>query len=730
MRQIFRHALTPELLEESFQVDKSHIILAAFHFARDKHRQSPEDMLRTLVYQIFSAQGHLIVDVFGEADDKIDWVYSWEQLRAAFFDAVRPKNSQKALKYCIFIDAMEECQPHTSNGDYFYELICKFVLSCLNLPNLKICVSSRPLTIFVNAFHSMPRVLLHNYNKHDIEIFVKTRLLEASQRTGLDTDELAKAVIEKAQGVTLWAALTVDSLVRGIEFGDSDSELQKRLDSTPSDLYDVYGRMLADIPKIYLKETWRIFRLILSVPRQVNLVLLSLAEEDYLEKSPGQEMPPKSNLHAINEPLVNSALKDEPQLTRTEKRMERRMKSRCADFLEVRETGEVQFIHRTAQAFISEAMEGEVSRLEDPDFDPLLNLLSGCIIRLKRLLPRHSIENRAKYASDYIAEALNYAMCADSGAKDRQSYIRLVDELSNTCLKLSSLEKALAPPQPKVPRVHTDASFEKVSPEQYSSLLAIRTGLWKYVLGTVTQISAELEDNSGRSLLLHAINRQDLRTIPWAQTISDNWDLPPVEVVRALLELRCDPNQSWHGQRNVWGDVLEAGYHCFSEDMVPVRPGPPRTVSNCEKWVDIMDLFISHGAHIDARFKVDFHSRGSNLATAPPVRKVISPEFTLVDNLKCQRLYETRFKQLLEAVQSTKSKSLQTASRPKSSLETFSPTDSPRQSIFRGRLSRSHTMQSGDDDNEQRQEKPKGRDSSRGIRSSLRHKLSSTWKHI
>lgn len=644
MRHIFHHDLTPYLLQKSFQVGEENLVLVAFYFARDKkHQQSAEDMLCTILYQILSTKSHLIFDVFDGMDEGIssssDWNYRWEQLISAFNKAVR---SNLSLKYAVFIDALDECQPSKEVDDP-YRQVCEFVHGCQNHPNVKICISSRPLGILMHALDGIPRIYMHDFNNQDIESFVQTRLSEAGQRTGLDTSALGKTVIEKSQGVTLWAALTVDKLVRGIETGDSNAQLQEHLESTPVGLYEVYDRMWNSLPHEYFREASKIFQLVLAAPRKLDLVLLSLAEEGYMEDSTSQEQAPKSNLRAINEellPMIEINL--EAQLTTTADRMKRRLKSRCADFLEVRQTGEVQFIHRSARAFISDMLQRnrDMREINTASFDPLLNLLSASTIRLKRFLPAGRNDSTARSASNYISDVLAIALVADKDANDRQSYVRLVDELSRTCLKLRRLCNSVVLESKGIARVDTDTFFQRVSQEQYSSLLAIRVGLWEYLLETIGQIGIQLKDSSERSLLLHAINRQDLKTLPWGDTMPENLDLPPETVVKSLLHKLCSPNERWHGLRDVWREVLEAGYHCFSDEWVPVQPGPAQTVHNCRRWVAIMELFLNAGANGRAQYtKVEFRRRDNPVKSGSPLgnidHRTITPEKTLYDNLRC-----------------------------------------------------------------------------------------------
>jgi len=58
-------------------------------------------------------------------------------------------------------------------------------------------------------------------------------------------------LLKKAQGVFLWVSLVVKLLVDGLEAGDSMEDLQRKLRSLPSDLRDLYRRMMTEIPREY-----------------------------------------------------------------------------------------------------------------------------------------------------------------------------------------------------------------------------------------------------------------------------------------------------------------------------------------------------------------------------------------------------------------------------------------------------------------------------------------------
>jgi hypothetical protein len=67
-------------------------------------------------------------------------------------------------------------------------------------------------------------------------------MLSSSSSTQVIRKEAQQALIdnilEKASGVFLWVKLVVEEIIIGLEDGDTDQELQERLDSLPPELED------------------------------------------------------------------------------------------------------------------------------------------------------------------------------------------------------------------------------------------------------------------------------------------------------------------------------------------------------------------------------------------------------------------------------------------------------------------------------------------------------------
>ncbi|KAH8904726.1 hypothetical protein BR93DRAFT_830464 [Coniochaeta sp. PMI_546] len=673
MARLWQHKKTVELLRQSFAIGENHLIVSAFFFDRRRpHGKAPEDMLRSLLFQVFSAQPDLILtslprDVQHYRGEPLtDWLAAWDNIRDVFEKAVSASNE---TTFCFFIDALDESEAAAtgrrgSNNLGAYDVLIDFVRSCERHTNIKLCISSRTLPQFSFRFREIPRVAVQDYNREDIEIYVKHRLSDVTALEDDVVEDLVNAVVKGSEGVMLWAVMVVEQLLRGIEVGASNSDLWKQLRSVPRSLADLYKRMMAEIPRKHRRESARIFRLVVTAPGPLDLELLDLAAEDYIE---GSSAGRKSNLRAANAVIgERSPRSEDPSAFQV--RMKRRISNLCVDFLTVHDDGQVQFIHSTAKMFVSEHLEEFSPQDDDPGFDAPVNLLSGTIMRLKEALqpffrggrvlsfPR-GLEKEQSTVARYVQEAVVAAVCADAQAKDENSYLRLVDELGTTCFQVRSLRDprntAAAGGSKPVRR-----RFQGLSQEHYSSLLAIKAGLWKYVASTTDDVTVELKDESGRSLLWYALNRQELRHLPWGDVTPvspEDRDLPDPKVVRDLLSLGSHANES-----GLWQKVLEAGYHCFATDIVPDHPGPEQTAENGEKWVSITTYFLEHGADASIAFMTRFRNRFIEAASPPdfpeassanePFEKEITPRTTLNETIRVQRLYHEQYRRMLAMV--------------------------------------------------------------------------------
>jgi hypothetical protein len=156
---------------------------------------------------------------------------------------------------------------------------------------LKVCLASRPLIEIEHRLSRFPGFKIHEWTFTDIAAFTTGRLgetvtmLSSSSSTQVIRKEVQQALIdnilEKSSGVFLWAKLVVEEIIIGLEDGDTDQELQERLDSLPPELEDLYQRIIVQISPKHWRDTFNYFQLPIHAKLPfLDLVRFALACED------------------------------------------------------------------------------------------------------------------------------------------------------------------------------------------------------------------------------------------------------------------------------------------------------------------------------------------------------------------------------------------------------------------------------------------------------------------
>ncbi|KAK8925550.1 Ankyrin-3 [Metarhizium anisopliae] len=575
-------------------------------------------------------------------------------------------------RFILILDALDECGPETEHDSNYLDRVCRFISRRRPLRNLKICFSSRPSSVLFSEFSEVAQLRMEDLNSSDIVRDVEQPLLltggfgevtpqqmdhfsssdivkyvEQRLANGEVNPGLAEDVTYLSWGAILQRALTVHNLIQRLK---DDLDFNHQIVRTPELLETLYERMLDDIPSHYKKETSRILRIIAIVPFQLDIDLLSIAVEDYSVEPGSSIQGARSDLAAVNatygyhEPKRSESAHEERRLKAT-----RRMNRRCGGLLSIQDGNDIRFIHDSVRSFLSKPQNSQrlLGELTDTRFDPPMNLLSACIIRLKQNLDEEwpsndsTVDYRA-LINKLVTQALAAASLADIEHGTRRFYIRLFGELSDP-LPTSLTYTAPVP-----------GSFNGIIYEHYRVLLAIKAELWWYLLTTVNENIVMLKDNSNVSLLTHLINTKDLATLPWATTIRDSHNLPRPDVVKLFFKFQADPNDATP-DRNVWREVLEAGYHVFAVDIVPSNPGPAQTSENRDKWVKIMGLFLEYGADVNAGFpEARFELRDPPPAVKQSTSlrfKTLEPKQALLEVLGLNGEYDSEYRRYLRIVE-------------------------------------------------------------------------------
>ncbi|KAF5002568.1 hypothetical protein FDECE_10598 [Fusarium decemcellulare] len=313
-------------------------------------QHSLKGCLCSLLYQILSQDEHFLrqqpdIIRFRDKNSPSDWdLRELDRLLVSY-------GEQSSRPLCIFIDALDEVSLEQDVVDLL------MLVKRLDLPGIKICVSSRPDRLFRFHLAEYPGLRIHDLTRNDIVKYSENTIRDSiSHRPrGLAVSKLALKIATLADGVFLWAVLVTRSLIRGINNGDSPTVINQRLRATPRDLMDLYRDILsrseADRP-IYQKDASLIF----------NLVLIS---------DSGGEVTLFQLVAATNDALLNRYTNHEPQSPELELNA---MCQRILVLLEVGCAGLLNAIpdpaghgiahcyvspsHRTARDFLFETEEG------------------------------------------------------------------------------------------------------------------------------------------------------------------------------------------------------------------------------------------------------------------------------------------------------------------------------------------------------------------------------------
>ncbi|KAK0723417.1 hypothetical protein B0T26DRAFT_674990 [Lasiosphaeria miniovina] len=155
-------------------------------------------------------------------------------------------------------------------------------------PTIKLCffidgldgsASSRPWNEFEKAFggNVLQQLWVQDLTRDDIKLFVRDTLEKDRNFQELKEDDescidLIQEISNRANGVFLWVRLIVNSLLQGVTNADSVVDLRRRLDTFPTDLYEVFERELFSVDPFYRQRTARFFQVTLTSLELLPLV--------------------------------------------------------------------------------------------------------------------------------------------------------------------------------------------------------------------------------------------------------------------------------------------------------------------------------------------------------------------------------------------------------------------------------------------------------------------------
>lgn len=398
------------------------LIRAGFFFwnSGTTMQMSRMGLLQSLLYQCLDGRPDLVPDIFPKrwknhllfGGDLRPW--GWGELTHALKTLIQRTD----IRFLFFIDGLDEFNEEPSE---LTELIVNLSAS----QNIKLCVASRPWLVFEEAFDKRPRLRLEDLTKRDIQLFVSEKLQASIRFSELQrfqpqaAQELIYEVSDKASGVFLWVYLVVNSLLEGLRDGDDILELAQRLLLLPSDLEQLFRKILDRLDAAYFEQASKLFQLVRAAFEPPTLLTLAFAEF-------GQE----ASVQASCEPI------SEQELSFRGASMKRRLNSRCKGLLEAPDHwlgpyAPVQYLHRTVRDFMKSQDVWDYVQSGAADFDPNAALRGSFMLQLKRLeaTPSASVLNRLWVI---VSNAIKHATIDEAMAKSQIPYLDELDRAGST----------------------------------------------------------------------------------------------------------------------------------------------------------------------------------------------------------------------------------------------------------------------------------------------------------
>lgn len=306
--------------------------------------------------------------------DAQDW--TWKELEYG----LRSLLSDTSKCFAFLIDGLDEDESDSEQGDS--ETLINLILSLAGgKTNVKMCLASGPWLVFEEAFRHKPWLRLEELTINDIHLYV-TEKIQASKmfptlqrcRPESATD-LINETCNRSSRVFLWVYIVVASLLQGLMDGDTIKDLQARLTGLPTDLGELFRRILNRLKPHHFIEASKLFQIVKAADRPLSLLSISLDQDD-LERA-----------MAANIEVFTTA---DRGLWTEETR--RRLQSRCHGLLEASNwqnhgaEARVQYLHRTVRDFFGRKKIWQYivsSTQAETSFRPSLAICGSFLAQLK-----------------------------------------------------------------------------------------------------------------------------------------------------------------------------------------------------------------------------------------------------------------------------------------------------------------------------------------------------------
>ncbi|OTA59630.1 hypothetical protein K449DRAFT_466671 [Hypoxylon sp. EC38] len=354
-----KHLIHSSQMAKHLQTWKPLVQIFRFYFyelGENPLQRQLQGCFRTLLHQILDNDHGVLEHLLREKPavkkkmSEHDW--SMEELRNTLFLCLRYRTSAT----CLFLDGLDEIVDGERRN------VLESVDFLGQIQNVKVCATSRPEDLFRRCLEPYPTLQVQDVNSHAILSYAKRSLdkyrdsFEVSDREYI---RFLQSLLDKSEGVFLWTAMALKSLIEGIEkHGDSWELLKMRIEKFAPDLYGLYKQMWkrqnADLP-VYKQQAAEIFWCVVYWDyRPLTLLNCLLAT--------------RPDLRAVLQRLISSRgywMEDDD--IRICQQYVSWLSARSAGLLEIVKNfnpsdpfnDRVTFIHRSAKEFLQRTKEGQ-----------------------------------------------------------------------------------------------------------------------------------------------------------------------------------------------------------------------------------------------------------------------------------------------------------------------------------------------------------------------------------
>lgn len=317
MKHLFNDHRTLELLQSA---NKPPWILIGVFFSFRSIKMTVDNVLQYILYQIIVQNPHM--------RDKVGRAYhlagNKQGTTPPQWDSVAINEGLKAVlrqreiscRIALFVDGLDELA--IEDVGQLLRVISQLVtLSDGDIVKLKVCIASRPSISIQEWIGSCPSFTLHENTVTDIQTYIQRYINESISTMRIyfsrpQIQAIVDSITAKANGVFLWVALVLRSVLMGLRNGDNLAELERRIALMPSDMSDLYEELVGTIDLFYAPQTYMMLQVALCALRPLSLEAFSSCIYD-----------------------VSTMLNDPESFKKQEQTLIRRITTICGGMLEV-----------------------------------------------------------------------------------------------------------------------------------------------------------------------------------------------------------------------------------------------------------------------------------------------------------------------------------------------------------------------------------------------------------